>query len=78
VKDPDLVCHINSAADKSEVQRILNKCSLNFDEDEFEPAYFNVLTWCQTHDQAEAVQEVGQWWTYLMHILDTSTASDTE
>lgn len=76
VNDPNLVCRINSAPDKATVQRILGDLELNFDDEEFEPAYFNVLTWCQTHDQAAAVQEVGQWWSCLSQILASSDSDE--
>ena len=65
VNDRDLVEQINSASDAQQVQQILSKLNLHFNYEEFEQAYWNVLTWCQTYQQAEAVKEIKLWWDFL-------------
>lgn len=75
VNDREMVCRINSAANRYEVRQILSELDLCFDQDEFEPAFFNVLTWCRTFEQAEAVKEVKMWWDFLGIYLERSENS---
>lgn len=70
VNDRELVQRINKAADNESVRHVLSELGLDFNYVEFEQAYFNVLTWCQTYDQAEAVKEVKLWWDYLGYCLE--------
>ena len=65
VNDPELVCQINLASDSAEIINILSGLGLLFNHEEFERAYFNVLTWCQNPEQAEAVKGVKMWWDCL-------------
>ena len=65
VSDSDLVDQINSAADSTEIQQILFDMNLSFNHEEFEQAYYNVLTWCQTHEQADIVKGIKLWWDCL-------------
>ena len=73
VNDTDLVYRINSAPDREAVRKILNELNLSFEPDEFEPAFLNVLTWCQTYEQVQAVKEIKTWWSLLMFALDEQT-----
>ena len=63
--DSDLVDQINSASDAAEIQQILSVLHLPFNHEEFEQAYYNVLTWCQTHEQADIVKGIKLWWDCL-------------
>lgn len=65
VSDYDLVDRINAAPDSEEIQQILSGLNLHFNHEEFEKAYFNVLTQCQTHEQAEIVKGIKMWWDCL-------------
>lgn len=65
VNDPELVERINSAPDSASVLQILSDLEMDFNYEEFERAYYNVLTWCQTHQQADAVKEIKLWWDCL-------------
>ena len=65
VNDPDMVRRMNDARDKSAVRKILDELKFNFNREEFEPAYLNLLTCCQTEAQADAVKEVKLWWDCL-------------
>ena len=70
VQEPELVERINLAADSEGVKRILAENDFEFNYEEFEKAYFNVLTWCQNIDQANAVEQVKAWWDFLGSCLD--------
>lgn len=70
VNDPALVQEINAAPDHEEIEQILTTHQFSFNGEHFEQAYFNVLTWCQTHEQADAVKEVKLWWDCLQQCMD--------
>ena len=72
VQEPELVSRINAADDEAEIRDILSQEQFIFNHDEFEKAYFNVLTWCQTSEQAEVVEEIKMWWDYLGICLNRS------
>ena len=65
INDPTLVRQINAAADSASVRQILSELEMDFNYEEFEQAYYNVLTWCHTHQQADAVKEIKLWWDCL-------------
>jgi hypothetical protein len=69
-RDSETVCRINAASDKTAIQGILTELELNFGPEEFELAYYHVLTWCRTHEQAEVVKEIKVWWDYLQFTLE--------
>jgi D-lyxose ketol-isomerase len=69
VIDPSLVQRINAASDKTEIEEILREIKYEFNYEQFDKAYFNVLTWCQTHEQAQAVKEVKLWWDCLGYYM---------
>lgn len=70
--DQTLVQTINEAGDDVAIRQILAENGFEFNYEEFEKAYFNVLTWCQTVEQASAVKEVKQWWDCLGGFLGVS------
>jgi hypothetical protein len=69
INDPDMVSRMNAAPDGTAIRQILEQMNLPFDKEEFDPAYVNMLTWCQTHEQAEAVKEIRVWWDFLWFTL---------
>lgn len=69
VVDANLVCEINQAPNMAEVDQILSRYKMDFSDEEFELAYYNVLSWCQTCEQSEAVKEVKVWWNFLIFTL---------
>ena len=64
-----LVSRINGADDETALREILSELDLPFNYQEFEQAYHNTLTRCQTTEQADAVKEIKTWWDYLGHCL---------
>lgn len=72
VNDPELVSRINSAPDNTAILNILSEKEMVFDYEQFEKAYYNVLTWCQNHAQANAVKEIKLWWDCLGYCMNTS------
>ena len=62
VSDHDMVDRIQTATDDHEVRQILIEMGFEFNHEEFEQAYYNVLTWCQTESQADHVKEIKLWW----------------
>ena len=71
VNDSGLIQRINAAPNEEGVREILAELGMEFNLEEFEMAYYNVLTWCQTHEQAEAVKEVKLWWDCLGQTFTT-------
>lgn len=56
---------LNRASDTAELSRILEKEDLAFSSYEFEEAFSNKLTQCQTADEVEQLQQLKIWWTML-------------
>lgn len=69
LSDPTLVQRINAASDKAAVKQLFAELKLSFDNEEFELAHLNLLTCCQTLEQAEAVKEMKLWWDYFQYAL---------
>lgn len=63
--EPKLIYRINEAPDQHAVQMILTEEGLSFNVHEFEEAYSNLLTQCQTIDQANMLNEIKMWWELL-------------
>lgn len=76
VADPVLVQRINAAPDKNAVNEIISELSLNFDADQFQKAYFNLLTSCQTELQANGVKEVKLWWDCLEYSFQQTNQNE--
>lgn len=74
VNDPALVQKINTAPDRDAIEQILAEHHFSFNDEQIEQAYYNVLTWCQTHEQAETVKEVKLWWDCLRCYMDRRVA----
>lgn len=70
VSGPELVQRINTATDRAAVNEIFSEFDISFTQEEFEQAYFNLLTCCQIIEQAKAVKEVKLWWDCLGYALD--------
>ncbi len=67
---PVLVQQINMIPDKAGLKRNLAELNLSFNRDEFETAYTNLLTCCQTIEQAESLKEIKLWWDCLEYTLE--------
>lgn len=74
VTDRAFVQQVNAAPNSEAVQEILSQQSLAFNYEEFVRAYFNLLTCCQTIEQAKAAKEVKLWWDCLKYTLNRSEA----
>lgn len=72
LSDPTSIQRINAAPDKAAVKQIFAELELSFDNEEFEHAYLNLLTCCQTREQAETVKEIKLWWDCLQYTLEMS------
>lgn len=70
VNDYELIQRLNTAADSKAFDKILGENGFEFDSDEFYAAFTNVLTWCQTQQQADAVNEVKFWYDCLIQTFD--------
>lgn len=73
IADSDLVDQINDAADSDDIRKILGDLNLPFNHEEFEQAYYNVLTWCQTYEQADIVKGIKLWWDCLGYSLSQAS-----
>ena len=69
VNDYPLIQILNTALDLDEFNQMLAEIDLEFDSEEFEAAFCNVLGWCQTQQQADAVNEIKQWYNFLMQTI---------
>lgn len=72
VTDEQLVGRINSASDSQAVRQILFDLDFCFNHEDFDKAYYNVLTACQTYGQAEIVKGIKLWWDCLGYSLGRS------
>lgn len=63
--DRELRDRLNSASDLSELQKILEDENLGFSPNEFDEAFYNVLTECQSTEAADQVKEFKMWWEFL-------------
>ncbi|MHC4553090.1 MAG: Nif11-like leader peptide family RiPP precursor [Planctomycetota bacterium] len=65
VNDKALADQINAAPDSEAIQTTLSDLGYCFNHEEFEKAYYNVLTNCQTYGQAEFIKGIKLWWDCL-------------
>lgn len=65
----DLVDRVNAAPDQAALTELLAEQGLSFNYDEFEAACRYWLTQSQTHEQAQAIEEIKLWWHCLGHAL---------
>ena len=68
--DPISIQKINAAPNKTAVEQVFAELGLSFNDEEFEQAYINLLTCCQTIEQAETVKEIKLWWDYFQYTLN--------
>lgn len=65
MEDDDLRDRLNMAADESARIEALADEGLRFSLDEFEEAWRNELTKCQTEEKADQLADLNQWWQLL-------------
>ena len=58
---------LNAAEDQAARAALLQDQGLRFNLPEFEEAWRNELTKCQTESQADALHDLNQWWQLLSH-----------
>ena len=63
--EADLVDRINDAPDEPTVRDILAHEGFEFNANDFDEAFHNLLTQCQWEDQADCLQGVRMWWEFL-------------
>jgi hypothetical protein len=54
------------AASRNEISDILKAIPYEFNNDELDNAYRNLLVNCRSEEQAECLKEVRQWWEFLI------------
>ena len=69
LRDPDLVRQVNRAPDNAALVQLLAEQGLSFNYDEFDEASRHLLTECQTHEQAQVIEEIKLWWRCLGQAL---------
>jgi len=67
--DRDLVRQVNQAPDRAALAQLLAAQGLSFNYDEFDEAGRHLLTECQTHEQAQMIEEIKLWWHCLGQAL---------
>jgi predicted ribosomally synthesized peptide with nif11-like leader len=67
MQDDDLRDALNAAEDPMARTAVLQEEGLAFSLEEFEEAWRNELTKCQTESQADALHDLNQWWQLLSH-----------
>ena len=72
ISTPALVQRLNAAPDRAAIKEIISELGPGFDTDQFQQAYFNLLTHCQADTQAELIKEVKLWWDYLEFTLSST------
>lgn len=63
--DQELRGQLNAACDEEKRMEVLESALLRFNYGEFENAYYNTLTECQTEEAAEHVKSIKLWWDFL-------------
>lgn len=64
--DNELRKQLNIADNQAERENYLQDMGLVFNYAEFEDAYNNMLSSCQTEDEASVLQEFKMWWDFLI------------
>ena len=67
MRDDRLRDALNAAADQASRTAVLHDEGLRFSLPEFEEAWRNELTKCQTESEADALHDLNQWWQLLSH-----------
>jgi hypothetical protein len=58
---------LNRAKSRKDIEVILKKVPYEFDENEIDDAYRNLLINCQSEEQAMLMKEVKKWWDLLLY-----------
>ncbi len=67
---PEWVQLLNSASNKAELDDLLAKEGLVFTYHDLDEAYGNILTKCQFPAQAEALDQIRNWYDMLLSSLE--------
>ena len=67
--DSELRARLNGASDIVELQQILEDENLGFSPDNFDEAFYEMLTECQTMEAADQTKEFRVWWELLYKTL---------
>lgn len=62
MKDKQLRDGVNSASTAEEVDAFLESKNLSFTYSEFDEVYNNLLTQCQSEEDANMLKELRMWW----------------
>jgi hypothetical protein len=74
--DSQLRDRMNTAAGIKERDAMLADERLQFTHDEFEDAYYNLLTLCTEAEAADQLKEFKNWWNYLNYLLEPGLNSN--
>ena len=69
-EQPAWVQHLNSSESIQHLQDMLKEEDLEFSYHEFDEAYNNILTKCQFPAQADALQQIRNWYDMLLMALE--------
>jgi len=62
MQDGDLRSQVLASKDTASLAMILEKKDLKFSDHHFDEAFHNLLTQCQTQEQADQLKEFRVWW----------------
>ena len=65
MQDKDLRDKLNSAAGPEEIAAILEEQNIPFTYPEFDEGFNNLLTGCQTAEDADRLREFRMWWEMI-------------
>ncbi len=65
-REPEWVQMLNTSESASELNSKLADADLVFSYVEFDEAYNNILTKCQFHAQADALEQIRNWYDLLL------------
>jgi len=72
LRDSALRNSLNSAADLSELQSILDDEKLIFSANDFDEAFHYRLILCQEEEEADQIKEFKMWWYLLSESMEMS------
>ena len=68
--DPSLRQRMNSASNRKELQDVLESEQMIFVDNEFDDAFYALLTQCQTVEKADQLREFKMWWHFLCQMVE--------
>ena len=70
LNDTSLRQRLNSASSRKEIQDVLADDQMIFADNEFDDAFYTLLTQCQTAEKADQLREFKMWWNFLYQMVD--------